>query len=126
MKLRNKLIATIISISMVLAVIGIGAWASVESFTATITNTVNLEFDNLSGNVVLMAAAGVDNAEDDAELPFMAEQVLYYDGQVVYDRVSSSATQGTNLYWEGTKFLDSSNAGLNLVNSNTESAVLVY
>ena len=124
MKLRNKLIATIVSISMVLAVIGVGAWASTESFTATITNTVNLEFDNIKGQISVMGMSGADNL-DFADAPSMQE-VLYDGSNVIYNQISSSATSGTNLYWAGTRFLDNSEDGLQMVDNETEAAAFGY
>ena len=124
MKLRNKLIATIVSICMVLAVVGIGAWASVESFTASITNTVNLEFDNLKGQIAVQAMSGADNLEL-ADEPSMQE-VLYDGSNVIYNQISSNATNGTNLYWEGTRFLDNSEDGMQGVDNETEAAVFGY
>ena len=122
MKLRNKLIATIVSISMVLAVIGVGAWASTESFTATITNTVNLEFDNIKGQIAVEAMFGADDVSDGTLL----QNVLYDGSNVIYNQISSAATSGTNLYWEGTQFLDGSDDGLGLVDASTEAAAILY
>ena len=124
MKLRNKLIATIVSISMILAVIGVGAWASTESFTASITNTVNLEFDNLKGQIAVQAMSGADNL-DAADEPSM--QAILYDGSnVIYNQISSNATNGTSLYWEGTRFLDTTDDGMQVVDNETEAAVFGY
>ena len=51
---------------------------------------------------------------------------LYDGSNVLYNQVTSYATSGTNLYWEGTRFFDCSDDGLQLVDNETTAAALMY
>ena len=62
MKLKSKLIATIVSICAAIAVMGVGVWAATDDFTVTVTNTVNIAVANLSGKVTVETVAMVDGA----------------------------------------------------------------
>ena len=57
MKLKSKLIATIVSICAAIAVMGVGVWAASSSFSVTVTNTVSLAFVGLDGTVKYSANA---------------------------------------------------------------------
>lgn len=57
MKLKSKLIATIVSICAAIAVMGVGVWAATSNFTVSVTNTVTLGVTNLTGTVDVKATA---------------------------------------------------------------------
>ena len=63
MKLKSKLIATIVSICAAIAVMGVGVWAATDDFTVTVTNTVNIAISNLSGKVTVATEAKVDGSD---------------------------------------------------------------
>ena len=57
MKLKSKLIATIVSICAAIAVMGVGVWAASANFSVTVTNTVSLAFAGIDGKVEVKAEA---------------------------------------------------------------------
>lgn len=58
MKLKSKLIATIVSICAAIAVMGVGVWAAQTSFTVNVENSVNLSFVQLDGVITVGATTG--------------------------------------------------------------------
>ena len=69
MKLKSKLIATIVSICAAIAVMGVGVWAATQTFTVNVKNTVSINFQNLTGKVAISAVANADKyATDGAEI----------------------------------------------------------
>lgn len=55
MKIRTKLIATIVSMCAALAVMAVGVWAATTQFAVNVTNTVNFAFE--TGEYVVAAEA---------------------------------------------------------------------
>lgn len=77
MKLKSKLIATIVSICAAIAVMGVGVWAATQTFTVNVKNTVSINFQNLTGKVSISAVANADKyATDGAEIT-LAENELF-------------------------------------------------
>ena len=71
MKLKSKLIATIVSICAAIAVMGVGVWAATNTFSVTVTNQINLAFANLPGTVTIKGMASANRklpAELDKEV----------------------------------------------------------
>ena len=63
MKLKSKLIATIVSICAAIAVMGVGVWAATTKFTVTVSNHVEFAVTNLAGTIHVKGTAKVDTAE---------------------------------------------------------------
>lgn len=149
MKLKSKLIATIVSICAAIAVMGVGVWAATSSFTVTVTNQISLGFDNLgvgeNSKITVTAKAGADvtgldlsttdNETDTKSIADLNEVVLYgYDADkqsyaVKYNAISSSETvAGTNLQWLGADFLSTYNTedGTGYITDKTKAAAIDY
>ena len=125
MKFKSKLIATIVSICTAIAVMGIGVWAAVSTFTTSISNTVSLFFDNLAGQIWVSAETGVDNLKNGGSTPYLPETMLYSQGETVYNKIAAEEDNLT-LEWEGTMFLDSTKNGMKIVDQSTKAAAVAY
>lgn len=122
MKLKSKLIATIVSICAAIAVMGVGVWAATSSFTVTVTNTVSLSFVNLEGSVSVKASTGAEVLADGGLEPTLASTVLYDNGDTKYNAISANATAaGGNLQFAGADFLKTAN-----IDENTDYAAVMY
>lgn len=125
MKFKSKLIATIVSICTAIAVMGIGVWAAVSTFTTSISNTVSLFFDNLAGEIWVSAETGVDNLKNGGSTPSLPETMLYSQGKTIYNKIAAEEDDLT-LEWEGTMFLDSTKNGMKIVDQSTKAAAVAY
>lgn len=121
MKLKSKLIATIVSICAAIAVMGVGVWAATQSFTVTVTNTISLSFVNLEGSVSVKASTGVDSTVDGGSTPSLTSTTMYDNGTETYNTISADETAGTNLQFAGANFLNTTN-----VNKDTSYATVLY
>lgn len=97
MKLKSKLIATIVSICAAIAVMGVGVWAAQSSFTVTVTNTVNLDFQNLAGTVKVSANAGADTKGAKAPATTEVEDFLIYDSNAQASTYVTTITAATEV-----------------------------
>lgn len=77
MKLKSKLIATIVSICAAIAVMGVGVWAASTSFTVHVNNTVQLSFVQLDGTVTMAATSGATALQADKSELSIAEAAIY-------------------------------------------------
>ena len=129
MKLKSKLIATIVSICAAIAVMGVGVWAATTSFTVTVTNNVNLAFQNLDGTVYVSAATGGDHLYNNVTAPSLTETPIFANGVTTAKTISSAAESaydeeaqtGGNLQFLGADFLTET-----YITGSTEYAALVY
>ena len=126
MKLKSKLIATIVSICAAIAVMGVGVWAASQNFTVSVTNNISLDFHKLGGTVSFSAATGADTYTGAA---VSATDVTLLDAGVAqYGRISAAATSGTtgaeaNYQFAGADFFDASK---NYINADTKDATIEY
>ena len=96
MKIKSKLIATIVSMCAALAVMAVGVWAAATNFTLTISNTVNLQFE--AAEVIIKGKAEATGLVTPAQLT-VAETTLFENGVYVGTTPSEeSAADGTNAY----------------------------
>ena len=119
--LKTKLFGTIVAIVSVIAVMGVGVLASADSFTVSVTNSVNIAFYNLSGTVSVSAEAGADDLA--AEGPKLDETTLYSAGTTTYSTISIADTAGQNLKYSGAEFLMTEGGG---VTEQTKAGVVAY
>ena len=119
--LKTKLFGTIVAIVSVIAVMGVGVLASADSFTVSVTNSVNIAFYNLSGTVSVSAEAGADDLA--AEGPKLDETTLYSAGTTTYSTISIADTAGQNLKYSGAEFLKTEGGG---VTEQTKAGVVAY
>lgn len=121
MKLKSKLIATIVSICATIAVMGVGVWAATQSFTVTVTNTISLSFVNLEGAVSVKASTGVDNTVSGGATPSLTATTMYDNGTETYNAISASETADKNLQFKGANFFNTTN-----VDKDTSYATVLY
>ena len=119
--LKTKLFGTIVAIVSVIAVMGVGVLASADSFTVSVTNSVNIAFYNLSGSVSVSAEAGADDLA--AAGPKLNETTLYSAGTTTYSTISIADTAGQNLKYSGAEFLKTEGGG---VTEQTKAGVVAY
>ena len=119
--LKTKLFGTIVAIVSVIAVMGVGVLASADSFTVSVTNSVNIAFYNLSGTVSVSAEAGADDLI--AAGPKLNETTLYSAGTTTYSTISIADTAGQNLKYSGAEFLMTEGGG---VTEQTKAGVVAY
>ena len=117
MKLKSKLIATIVSICAAIAVMGVGVWAATESFTVTVTNTVNISVANLSGTVDVEATATKNGSQ------FIAPYEETILDTVNGPKDEAFAIDGT--VWGGAYLLGKTGETAN-IDADTTEAVLTY
>lgn len=128
MKLKSKLIATIVSICAAIAVMGVGVWAATSSFTVTVTNQVNIGFSNLTGSATLQAFSS--HYEDTSnDLESAAVTVFDHDGtpaNQTYELTDESdSTFGSYLTFFGDNTADDVAVSTN-VTQQTTAAALAY
>lgn len=124
MKLKSKLIATIVSICAAIAVMGVGVWAASTQFSVQVSNTVNVAFQNLDGTFSVTGWAGGDNLSEagTALAEETLDQVLYTAGTTNFNKISSAAeAAGTNKQFTGADFLQTAN-----LTGNTTKAMVAY
>ena len=119
--LKTKLFGTIVAIVSVIAVMGVGVLASADSFTVSVTNSVNIAFYNLSGTVSVSAEAGADDLA--VAGPKLDETTLYSAGTTTYSTISIADTAGQNLKYSGAEFLKTEGGG---VTEQTKAGVVAY
>ena len=119
--LKTKLFGTIVAIVSVIAVMGVGVLASADSFTVSVTNSVNIAFYNLSGTVSVSAEAGADDLA--VAGPKLDETTLYSAGTTTYSTISIADTAGQNLKYSGAEFLMTEGGG---VTEQTKAGVVAY
>ena len=140
MKLKSKLIATIVSICAAIAVMGVGVWAATNTFSVTVTNQINLAFANLPGTVTIKGMASA-NGTDAADVAF-SKAALIYDSTGVANTDDTNAveiTAASTLY--STKVIADENKVANVaetvgyfdnedgtksIKNDTQNAVLAY
>ena len=125
MKLKSKLIATIVSICAAIAVMGVGVWAATSSFTVSVTNNVNIEFTRLTGTVTVNATAKTgESVATLADKIDALEAELYTEATTDAQKTQtiSAATGDANHHqWAGADLLTTAN-----VDANTKYAQLQY
>ena len=126
MKLKSKLIATIVSICAAIAVMGIGVWAATDSFTVTVTNTVNISVSTLSGTITATATAikegGTDFEADEFEDVEIYNSAATGENAHLADNNAAIGVTGEGVEhaWNGAGLFDGQ------IDSETTSAVLTY
>lgn len=111
MKLKSKLIATIVSICAAVAVMGVGVWAASTNFEVTVTNQVGFTFVGLDGTVKVSTAHSLDNATAAYTTESTGLGSKNLAGKVLYDgatateprtikTISSEAEAGNNIQFE--------------------------
>lgn len=123
MKLKSKLIATIVSICAAIAVMGVGVWAAAGSFKVSVENTISLSFTQLDGDVSVATTHGGDDLTETA----IAE--LAHATNVIYD--ASEATEADKEKTIKAADGDVTYAGTNFftetyLTANTNAAFLQY
>ena len=93
MKLKSKLIATIVSICAAIAVMGVGVWAATSTFSVSVSNTVSLGFQNLDGKVTVSATTGADVVKGGKTAPTLAETTLFDNGVTSYTRMDNNPSR---------------------------------
>ena len=88
MKLKSKLIATIVSICAAVAVMGVGVWAAGSSFEVTVTNNVAFSFVGLDGTVKLTTANVADN--ETAAQTNISNETLYDGSETVINKIQNA------------------------------------
>ena len=133
MKLKSKLIATIVSITAAIAVMGVGVWAAQSSFSVGVQNSVQLRFSNISGNITVNASAAADVTKDNNTVTALNAGLYMYEAadfesQTKYAKISAdtdspSALTPTerNKQWDGVKFLTD-----DYITANTRYAYVDY
>lgn len=84
MKMRSKLIATIVSMCAAVAVMAVGVWAATSSFSVTISNTINIAAYNTHGAVNVWTVGAENNVAKKAayfnsELKGQTVETVVYD-----------------------------------------------
>jgi len=120
-KLKTKLAATLVAIISVIAVMGVGVFASLSNFSVVVTNGVNISFFNLSGTISVSAESGTDNLGTAG--PKLNETVLYSAGTTRYTKISVNDTAGENLKYAGANFLTTEDGG---ITDETKAGVVAY
>jgi len=120
-KLKTKLAATLVAILSVIAVMGVGVFASLSNFSVVVTNGVNISFFNLSGTISVSAESGTDNLGTAG--PKLNETVLYSAGTTHYTKISVNDTAGENLKYAGANFLTTEDGG---ITDETKAGVVAY
>ena len=120
-KLKTKLVATLVAIISVIAVMGVGVFASLANFSVVVTNGVNISFLNLSGTISVSAESGTDNLGTAG--PKLNETVLYSAGTTHYTKISVNDTAGENLKYAGANFLTTEDGG---ITNETKAGVVAY
>lgn len=140
MKLKSKLIATIVSICAAIAVMGVGVWAATGSFTVQVTNNINLSFANLAGDISVVGKAGADvtgvDGEDAQKTVANLEAVLYdYDATaaagyepVKFDAIAAAeVAEKTTKVWAGADFLQTyADVDTGYITEETKAAAIEY
>jgi len=126
MKLKSKLIATIVSICAAIAVMGVGVWAATSSFDVTVTNNVGFSFLALDGTVTISGAAQGNNLSDDAPEALTGTTGNLYDGtatEAVHATVGKNVDGGAtyDINWAGADFFKDG-----FITGNTTKAALEY
>ena len=96
MKIKTKLIATIVSMCAALAVMAVGVWAAVTEFTLTINNNVNLSFATAE---VVIKGQGTTTGLTLAGDTSIAETELFNNGTYTANATGTAAdtpAAGTN------------------------------
>lgn len=125
MKLKSKLIATIVSICAAIAVMGVGVWAATQTFTVNVKNTVSINFANLTGKVTISAVANADKyADGGAEITLAENEIFNSATSVNYtadveDWTAASLTAPADK--DGSKFLSNT-----YVDATTTKAAVAY
>lgn len=123
MKLKSKLIATIVSICAAIAVMGVGVWAASGSFTVKVSNTVTMAFASLDGTVSVSATSVTKGSTKDATPATMAETE-------VYGATAGRTAQSVELSTLGSKSADVLSFFVGgdekYIDGNTTAAVLEY
>lgn len=125
MKLKSKLIATIVSICAAIAVMGVGVWAATQTFTVNVKNTVSINFQNLTGRVSISAVANADKyADGGAEITLAENEIFNSATSVNYtadveDWTAASLTAPAAK--DGSKFLSNT-----YIDATTTKAAVAY
>ena len=120
-KLKTKLVATLVAIISVVAVMGVGVFASLANFSVVVTNGVNISFFNLSGTISVSAESGTDNLGTAG--PKLNETILYSAGTTHYTKISVNDTAGENLKYSGANFLTTEDDG---ITDETKAGAVAY
>lgn len=134
MKLKSKLIATIVSICAAIAVMGVGVWAAQASFTVTVNNTVSLAFHQLDGQVKQNAAyAGASDTASKDTLKGTGDTLLqgeadaqYWELAAVVDPIYKPADGALTHTVENTTFAGFLNSETNIDARKTAKAMVEY
>ena len=126
MKLKSKLIATIVSICAAIAVMGVGVWAATSSFDVTVTNNVGFSFLALDGTVTISGAAQGNNLSTTAPEALTGTTGNLYAGtetEAVSKTVGKNVTDGAtyDINWAGADFFKDG-----FITGNTTKAALEY
>ena len=127
MKLKSKLIATIVSICAAIAVMGVGVWAATSSFTVTVTNNVNIEFTNLTGTVTVSATATLNGGAVDGIENITDREIYTAATSTNQAHTISSANTATNhTQWAGADLLTTKDGGTGYIDNTTTEAKIQY
>lgn len=98
MKLKSKLIASIVSICAAIAVMGIGVWAASTSFSVHVENSVNLSFTQLEGTVKVTGTADAYAWKNyDEKYTTLGETTLYNSAISATDATDKSGNGIANI-----------------------------
>ena len=131
MKLKSKLIATIVSICAAIAVMGVGVWAATSTFTVSVTNNVNISFTNITGTIKLVATAQKTEAADGTSLTNITDDLtvdeLYAAATTTTETVSiGNTTSEATHKWAGADLFTTKTQSGGYIDNKTTKAVLTY
>ena len=125
MKLKSKLIATIVSICAAIAVMGVGVWAATASFTINVTNKVNFQVNNLAGTIKVTGAATVDGtAKDTGYTNKLADEPLFDSATATAPYETAIGTTAAHKY-DGAGLFDKEATGYGIT-ADTKAASIAY
>ena len=127
MKLKSKLIATIVSICAAIAVMGVGVWAATSNFTVSVTNVVNFSVTNLAGTIKVTGAATVnDVAQDENYTNKLADTLLYNSADHgTGDPITTDIAVAGTVKYDGAGLFDNED-GTKTIDNTTTKATLTY
>lgn len=126
MKLKSKLIATIVSICAAIAVMGVGVWAATSQFTVQVTNKVNFTVNNLAGTITVTGAATINGAAQDENYTNKLNAVELYDSTDATPATTTDISVNGTVKYDGAGLFDEDHAASGVIDATTKTAVLSY
>lgn len=127
MKIRTKLIATIVSMCAALAVMAVGVWAATTQFTVNVTNTVNFAFETGEYVVEAQATATKKVGEADSDITAAYPNTELFNKKVIAGAYNEATEAlGTFNTWTTNAKLVDATAGAATITEDTTEAKIQY